>query len=247
MPEVNDWADARSSPSRDDLVRAGKAAALGELTPGVAHELNNPLFAILGLVDFVIAEAEPGSRAHRRLTVVRDTALEMRAALRALLDFTREPADTHALVDLAETVHQTAEFVRQTSSAKDVELVVSVSTDAFAVLGNRNQLRQALLHLLTNAYAAVPGGGLVTVALERNGGWARVTVTDSGDGIPPELCERIFEAFFTTRPNGSGLGLAAARAVAEGHGGTLELGDDCEGATFILELPLEPIDETGDA
>jgi signal transduction histidine kinase len=243
VPHVNDGRATRSSPTRDDLLRAGKAAALGELTPGVAHELNNPLFAILGLVDFLVAEAEPDSRAHRRLTVVRDTALEMRAVLRGLLDFARESADTHALVDLAETVRETVEFVRQTSSAKDVELVERLPSQEIAVFGSRNQLRQALLHLLTNAHAALPGGGLVTVALEERGAWARLTVADSGDGVPAELRERIFEPFFTTRPGGSGLGLAAARAIAERHGGTLELRAADEGTRFVLELPLEAADE----
>jgi two-component system NtrC family sensor kinase len=238
VPNVNEPAGASRKPARtDDLVRAGKAAALGELTTGVAHELNNPLFAILALVDFLVTEAEPGSRAHRRLLVVRDTAAEMREVLRAVLDFAREPADARGPVELAETVRQTVELIRRTSSAKDVELQVRLPSDTVVVVGSRNQIRQALLHLLANACAAMPGGGTLSIGLDHGEGWATVSVADSGPGIPAELRERIFEPFFTTRPGGSGLGLAACRAIAEGHGGMLELDARGQGATFLLRLP----------
>jgi two-component system NtrC family sensor kinase len=239
VPSVNKLDDgASASPSRDDLVRAGKVAALGELTPGIAHELNNPLFAVIGLVDFLLRDAEPGSRSHRRLTVVRDTALEMRTVLRTLVDFARESTDTHAVIDVGDTVRQTAELVRRTSSAKDVELIEELPSESLSVLGNRNQLRQVLLHLLTNACASLPRGGTVTIGLARRNARASVTVADSGAGVPPELRMRIFEPFFTTRPGASGLGLAAGRAIAESHGGSLELRSGGEGATFVLTLPV---------
>jgi signal transduction histidine kinase len=84
----------------------------------------------------------------------------------------------------------------------------------------------------------MPGGGTLRVELDSRDGWATVTVTDSGPGVPAELRERIFEPFFTTRPGGSGLGLAASRAIAESHGGTLELDAEARGATFVLRLPV---------
>ena len=222
----------------DELVRAGKVAALGELTGGLAHELNNPLFAILGLIDFLVAEAEPGSRAHRRLTVVRETALEMRDILRAVLDFAREPPDPRGRVDLSEAARETAELARRASALADVEIDVRVPSDTVVVVASRNQIRQALLHLLANAFAALPGGGAVTVDVDCSDGSATVAVADSGPGVPDDLRDRIFEPFFTTRPHGSGLGLAASRAIAETHGGTLELAAGGPGATFVLRLPL---------
>ena len=241
VPNVNEG--TRPDPpfgSGDELTRAGKVAALGELTRGLAHELNNPLFAILGLVDFLVAEAEPASRGHHRLTVVRETALEMRELLRAVLDFARESVDARGHVDLVETVRETAELARRLSALKDVELDLRMSEDEVVVVASRNQVRQALLHLLANAFAALPGGGAVTVEVDRDDGWAVVGVADSGRGVPAGLRERIFEPFFTTRPDGSGLGLAACRAIAETHGGTLELVPDGSGATFVLRLPLGP-------
>jgi signal transduction histidine kinase len=237
VPEVN-GCESGSRADPDGVVRAAKAAALGELTRGAAHELNNPLLAILGLVDLLAGDAEEGSRAQHRLTVVRDTALEMRTVLRALLEFARDTGDTREPFDLGNAVRQIVELVRRTASARDVELVERTPPGSLAVVGNSSQIGQAILHLLVNAYAALPAGGKVVVEVEGSGDRATVTVTDSGDGVPVELTERVFEPFFTTRRDGSGLGLAASRAIAESHGGGLELRAQDRGASFMLTLPL---------
>ena len=241
LSSVNDEAGRTTpAPGADELIRAGKVAALGELTPGLAHELNNPLLAILGLAEFLLAEAEPGSRANRRLAIVRETALELRAILRTVVAFAREPADTWGPVDLRDTIRRTLELVRRTSAARDVELVESVGADEAVVAGSRNQLAQCVLHLLTNACGALPEGGTVRIELGRRDGWATVAVSDTGTGIPAALRRRIFEPFFSTMPSSTGLGLPAARAIAERHGGTLELDGPARdaGTTFTLRIPL---------
>jgi signal transduction histidine kinase len=237
LPRVN-VPDEQSVPDPEELARAGKLVALGELTPGVAHELNNPLFAVLGLVDFLLAESEPGSRAHRRLTVVHETAEEMRGILRALIDFAREPGGRIGPVELVETVRETVALVRRTTFAKDVELMERLGTGPVVVQGSRNELRQCVIHLLANACAVLKNGGTVTVELTRREGCADVTVSDTGPGIPEALQGAVFEPFFTTKTGGSGLGLAAGRAIAESHGGTLELDASRPGATFVLRLPV---------
>jgi signal transduction histidine kinase len=233
-------ADTRTAavpmPFADPFLQTAKLAAIGELARGVAHEINNPLFAILGLTEFLLREIEPGTKAHARLTLVHDTGLELKEIVRALLDFARESADAERLVDLGDTIAQILELVRRTSSAKDVELVERISEQA-AVRASANRLKQILLNLLTNAAQALPGGGTVTVGLVRDGHWAVVTVADTGPGLPDELEDRIFEPFFTTK-GGTGLGLAVSRALAELQGGTLEIGSGGAGATFVLRLPL---------
>lgn len=229
---------AATPPAREDVVRAAKAAALGELTQGVAHELNNPLLAILALVDLLLGATDEGSQSRRRLTVVRDTALEMRAVLRVLLEFARDTGDSHDVVYLGDAVRQTVELVRRTASSRDVELVERIPQGPLAVAGSASLIGQAVLHLLVNAYAALPAGGKVLVDVDASGDTATVTVTDSGEGIPVELAERVFEPFFTTRRNGNGLGLTASRAIAASHGGRLELRAHDAGARFVLTLPL---------
>ena len=238
LPPVNGYGQVVDPASDDALTRAGKVAALGTLTPGVAHELNNPLFAVLGLLDLALADSEPGSRAHGRLTVARETALEMRATLRALVAFAREPAAERGPLDLGQAVRETVELVRRTSSGRDVAIVERFVAGPVNVLGSRNELRQSVLHLLANAIAALPDGGTVTVELRRSGKHVEVEVADTGRGVPEELRERIFEPFFTTSAATGGLGLAAARAIADGHAGTLALEPGDGGATFVLQLPV---------
>jgi len=233
---------AVNAATEDGLVRAAKAAVLGELTRGIAHELNNPLVAILGLVDLVAADAglDSRARAQQRLTVVRHTALEMRELIRALLALARDPGDSHETVDVAETVGRVLELVRRTTSAQDVDVVQRIPTDPLPVAGSRGALTQAVLHLLVHAYAALPAGGTVIVTAEREGDRAVVSVTDSGDAISADAADRIFEPLFATERDPSGLGLAASRAIAESHGGTLELRNSARGASFVLALPLRP-------
>jgi signal transduction histidine kinase len=222
------------APAADALVHAARLAALGELTPGVAHELGNPLLGILGLVELALGEVAEGSPAKRRLELARDTALEMRGVLRTLVDFAREPVDAHGPVNLGEAVRDTVDLAHRTSSATDVELYADIGTEPVYVVGNRGRLRHCVLELLFTARGAIPEGGRIAVEVKGGGGWASVRVSDSGPGLSAEAAARAFEPFFRAGPGGSGLGLAAGRAIAAEHGGSLGL----ESGAFVLRLPL---------
>ena len=115
---------------QQQLVQSGKLAAIGELAAGVAHEINNPLFAILGLTEFLLKEAEPGSKALQRLELIQQTGLEIKEIVRALLDFARENAEERHVVPLEEVVQSTVDLVRRTNAHKGVELVDSYDGSA---------------------------------------------------------------------------------------------------------------------
>jgi signal transduction histidine kinase len=229
-----DWSDNTSQ-----AVQAARMAAVGELAAGVVHEINNPLFAILGLVEFLLREAEPGTKAHERLTLVHETGLEIKTIARALLDFARERPGEAETVNLASAAAATIELYRRTSAARDVEIVLRA--DPFVpVHGSAAQLKQLVLHLLANAREALPNGGTVAVAVLAAPGEAVLTVSDTGAGIPPFAQSRVFEPFFTTHHErgATGLGLAAARAIAAGHGGTLTADSPPgSGARLTLRIP----------
>ena len=180
------------------LLQSGKLAMIGELAAGVAHEINNPLFAVLGLVEFLLKEAEPGTKAHGRLTLVHQTGLEIKEIVRALLDFSRERSDEFAVVSLQDVLEQTVELVRRTSSAKHVEIVERYCDGPSFVNASANQLKQIFLNLVTNAQQAMPDGGTIEIVLDCGAEWAEVSVTDDGPGIPEGVLARIFEPFFTT-------------------------------------------------
>jgi signal transduction histidine kinase len=222
----------------DQAVQAARMAAVGDLAAGVVHEINNPLFAILGLVEFLLADADPGTKAHERLKLIQETGLEIKAIARALLAFARERG-TEGTVDLGAAAAQTIEIFRRTSAARHVEIVLRAESGA-AVLGNAARLKQLLLHLLANAREALPQGGTVTVDVAARDGEVVLDVADTGSGIAQPDLPRIFEPFFTTRSDrgAAGLGLAAARAIAAAHGGTLAAASaPGSGARFTLRLP----------
>jgi PAS domain S-box-containing protein len=232
---------------QQQLVQSGKLAAIGELAAGVAHEINNPLFAILGLTEFLLKEAEPGSKGLQRLELIQQTGLEIKEIVRALLDFARENAEERHVVPLEDVVQATVDLVRRTNAHKGVELHDSYDTSASPVTASPNQLKQIFLNLIANARQAMPNGGIVRVEVRRDGDWALATVADDGPGIEPAVLERIFEPFFTTKrlTGGTGLGLSVSLGIAEAHGGSLTASSDPgHGATFTLRLPIAIEEET---
>jgi PAS domain S-box-containing protein len=223
------------------LVQSGKLTAIGELAAGVAHEINNPLFAILGLTEFLLKESEDGSRARHRLELIRETGLEIKEIVRALLDFAGENAEERHLVQIEDVVRSTVDLVRRTNAHKGVELVDRYDAADALVLASQNQLKQIVLNLIANARQAMPLGGTVHVEVSRLGTHALVTVADDGPGIDPALLSRIFEPFFTTKRDlgGTGLGLSVSLGIAESHGGTLIASSEPGvGARFTVRLPL---------
>lgn len=223
------------------LLQSGKLATIGELAAGVAHEINNPLFAILGLVEFLLKDAEVGTKGHERLVLIQRTGLEIKEIVRALLDFAREPSDERAPVSVADAARETVELFRRTSAAKASDLRADYTDEDTVVDGSGNQLKQIFLNLLANATHSVGGaGGEVDLAVKRDGDWVVATVSDTGPGIPENVLPRIFDPFFTTKrgTGGSGLGLSVSLGIAQAHGGTLLAENRPEGgARFVLRLP----------
>ena len=236
---IEDTAEERRM--QQQLVQSGKLAAIGELAAGVAHEINNPLFAILGLTEFLLKEAEPGSKALQRLELIQQTGLEIKEIVRALLDFARENAEERHVVPLEEVVQATVDLVRRTNAHKGVELVDSYDATGALVMASPNQLKQIFLNLIANARQAMPNGGTVRVDVRQDGDWVTATVSDDGPGIEAAVLERIFEPFFTTKraTGGTGLGLSVSLGIAEAHGGSLTAcSEPGRGATFTLRLPI---------
>lgn len=224
------------------LIQNGKLASIGELAAGVAHEINNPLFAILGLVEFLLLEVEKGTKPHERLTLIQETALEIKEIVRALLDFARERSDERAVISLTEVAAQTVELMRRTSAAKQIEIVERYADDEVPVDASPNQIKQIFVNLISNAAQAMKEtGGTVTIEVGREGDVAWAEVRDTGPGIPPEALARIFEPFYTTRRDvgGTGLGLSVSFGIAQAHEGSLTAESTSgNGASFRLRLPV---------
>jgi signal transduction histidine kinase len=239
MVEHSAVAPAGEAGHVEAMVEAGRLAALGELTAGAAHEINNPLFAILTLVDFLLREVEPGTKAHERLRLIEGSARDIEAVVGRVHRFARQRAGDGSPFPLEEVAAAAVDLVRHASAARNVELVESYPAAPGLVAGDPRRLAQIFVDLLLNALQAVPEGGIVTTAVAREGGEIVASVSDDGPGIPSEDVERVFGLWTTTRPtSGSGLGLAVSRTVAELHGGTLTVDPAAaSGARLVLRLP----------
>lgn len=222
------------------LAQSGKLAAIGELAAGVAHEVNNPLFAILGLVEFLLMDAEPGTKTHERLQMIQSTGLEIKEIVRALLDFARESSDDFAVVALDDVIRETVRLIHKTTAGHGVEIVEELGGGPFLVDGSSNQLKQIILNLVSNARQAMPTGGTVRIAVTADDDAVTAVVRDNGPGIAPEHLQRIFEPFYTTKRDqgGTGLGLSVSVGIAENHSGSLTAASTPgEGACFTIRLP----------
>lgn len=228
-----------TTPEREALLEAGRLTGLGELVRGFAHEINNPLFGMLGLVELLLREIEPGTKTYERLSLVQQSGLDIKRITHSLLGFARVEPDVIELVALQDVAEKAVELVRCTSAGKSVELREEYPDEHLRVRGNAARLGQAFLSLLLNAHQAMPSGGTVTVELERDGDWAVARVTDTGTGVDDEARSSLFEPFATTKDGGTGLGLAASLEIARAHGGDLiALTSVAAGASFVLRLPV---------
>lgn len=229
------------------LVESAKLASLGTLAAGVAHEINNPMFAIQGRADLLLSRADEhlkSPRALHHLQVIREMSDRVNAVVRTLLSFSRELDDSEQ-VDLRQAMDDSLRLAGSYNSCPYIEIIRDYPPEPVVVKGSFSKLGQVFLNLILNARDAMPQGGRLTLQIRREDSLAQVIISDTGVGIPRENLERIFDPFFTTKEPGKGvgLGLFIAQGIVRKHQGTLEVKSEVgKGATFIVSLPAEPTD-----
>jgi signal transduction histidine kinase/CheY-like chemotaxis protein len=219
-----------------------KLRTMGWLVAGVAHDLNNPLTAILGFAQELEADARTPWVAHAS-RVIREGAELCRGIVRSLASLGGERPPRRSQIDAGELVRRVARCVEYQAGRANVQIKVTQDDEVLAFEGEPTGLEQALVYLASNAVQASPSGGKVRIAVRPDGDTLEFAVEDDGPGIPPDLRRRVFEPFFTTkRPGqGTGLGLALARAIVQGHGGGITIedrSDGRQGARLVVRLPV---------
>jgi C4-dicarboxylate-specific signal transduction histidine kinase len=234
---------------QEQLVQAGKLATLGELTTGVAHELNNPLNNIGLFVGNAIDLMELGSADHEQFLRELESAMQqVRKAseiISHLRTFGRAAPVTREPVAINEVVRRALSLMQEQMRLRQIEVQVSLCDSEPFVIGNAIQLEQVFINLLTNARDAVAASPqrLISIECRISGDVAELSFSDTGPGIPNDLEQRIFDPFFTTKEvgKGTGLGLSITYGILKEHHGTINVAKKPpgEGATFVVQLPLD--------
>ena len=235
------------------LIQQEKMSAIGVLAAGVAHELNNPLTAVVGFAQMIaekLKASRPANwndteyeRAQQALENLVQGAHRARDIVGSLLRFARATKpDARTLVDINQTLRDAFVFTEHLLLRHGIMLEKRLAPELPPVWGNSARLQHVFTNLLINAQQATPSGGIVRVLTERaeepKGVW--VHVEDTGEGIPPDALEQIFEPFYTRKEHGTGLGLSIAKQIIEEHRGAIRVASELgKGARFSVFLPAD--------
>ncbi|MBN2494115.1 MAG: HAMP domain-containing protein [Deltaproteobacteria bacterium] len=230
---------------QEQLVQSQKIAAVTSLGAGIAHEINNPLTAVLGLTQIMISQTGKDEALKKReslLKTVEKEGLRIKGIVRTLLSFSQDYAgESFMPMDLNELLDSTISMVEKSCAQEGIEIVRDYCQEVPSVLGNRTKMQQVFLHLMNNSRIAMPQGGRLAVSTRSvEGKVVRVSVADTGKGIAPENLDKIFEPFFTTKDNweGEGLGLTVVFRIVEEHHGKIKAESEVgRGTTMTVTLP----------
>jgi len=224
---------------RTQMSRAEHFATLGELATGLAHEIRNPLAGIAGVIEIVGRDLPPTSPAR---AVVKDVRLEITRISRTLTDLLETARPRRPEVrrsNLNTTVEHAVMLARQQVLSRPIKIELQQAPDLPEVEHDSDQIHQVLLNLLLNAVQAVEKTGTVNVEIGSRDGYASVVVSDTGRGISPQNLPNIFRPFYTTKGDGTGLGLSLAHRIVEDHHGRVEVSSVVgKGSTFTVLLPF---------
>jgi PAS domain S-box-containing protein len=228
----------------EQLIQAEKLAAMGQMLAGVAHELNNPLTAILGVTELVREREGLDDSMKRQLDLTHRQARRAARIVQNLLEFSRPASPQKKSIDLNSIIERTLQLHEHSLRRNQIAVDFKPRTDLPPVVGDANQLIQVLLNLITNAEQAireVRESGLIQIRMSTASGNVIVTVQDDGTGIPSEALPKLFDPFFTTkRPGGgTGLGLSICLSIVREHGGTIQAESlPGGGSAFKVYLPI---------
>jgi signal transduction histidine kinase len=226
--------------AQEDLLAAARFALIGELAAGIAHEVRTPLGILRGSAQMLARTVPPEPPQCGELaTMIVEEVDRLERVVTGLLELARPRAPSLAPTALASVLGRAIGFLARQARERRVEVRAELDARLPSVECDAEQIYQVALNLILNAVQVVPAGGHVvvrTLAAER--GRLGFEVADDGPGIPPELRDRIFTPFVSTRPGGTGLGLAVVDRIVRAHGGTVKVESEVgRGATFRVELP----------
>ena len=239
----------------EKLNHAERAAVIGRLTQGIAHEIRNPLNVLNLAIDHAATKLAPEDEAKRIqftriLSSVKDEIARLNRMVNDVLNYGRPASLSVRVVDMARLTDETAALIRPQAEEQGVELTVERVGDGFpaTVHGDAERLKSCLSNIAINALQAMPAGGHLTTRVGRANGYVEISIADTGPGISEEAIGKVFEPYYSTKQSGFGLGLAVTKKIVEDHHGSIRIESQLDhGTTFTLLVPAadEPPAEGG--
>ncbi len=234
---------AKVNTMQEQLIQTSKLSAVGQLVAGVAHELNNPLTTIKGYSQMLAADEGLPSQVRQDLERIEGAADRCTRIVSNLLQVARKQEPQQVLCDINQIVQDTLVLNEYRFKVEDIQVVLDLDQHLPATLADRHQLQQVFLNIITNAQQAMhqTDGGRLLISTRSLGDLVRISISDTGPGMTPEVRARVFEPFFTTKAigAGTGLGLSICYGIVKAHGGEITVeSEPGRGATFIVDLPI---------
>jgi PAS domain S-box-containing protein len=222
------------------LLQSEKLAAMGRLTSQIAHELNNPIYGIMNTLELLKTEIPPESKRRRILELSLSETQRLSEMLRNMLSFSKPDEEKRRSIKINELVEGILLVMEKQMREVNINVETYFDSEIPEVMASTNQMRQVMLNVIKNAKEAMPKGGTLTVRTSREDDKVLIHIQDTGIGIPEEIKDKIFEAFFTTKQKvkGVGLGLSVCYGIIKDHGGEIKVeSEEGKGTTFIISLP----------
>lgn len=225
------------------LQHSERLAFVGELSAGIAHELNEPLGRILGFAQLIKKEGVPEKRQQDDLERIIKASLYAREIIKKLMLFSRQMPQQVIAMDLNETIGNILYFLDVRYQSKAITMIRKLAPALPRIQADPVQISQVVVNLITNAIHAMPSGGALSIITQKSKQGVKLIVKDTGHGMSAEVRKKIFEPFFTTKPvgQGTGLGLSVVEGIVLAHQGTMAVKSSVgRGTTFEITLPLKP-------
>jgi len=232
------------------LIMSERLASLGQMSSGIAHEINNPLASIAGCAEGLLGRTKKSQFNpevfENYLSIVLEEVARCKNITTSMLSLVRKTSFEKKPFNVNAAIEKTLEIIGFQGRLKNVEIVGNYGDRVPSVFGSAGELRQVLIVIITNALDAMEENGVISFTTAVEDGFAVIRISDNGPGIPEEARSRIFDAFFTTKSErgGTGLGLAIAKKIVENNNGSIDVVSTERGTTFEIRLPAEKLEET---
>lgn len=227
---------------QEQLRHADRLATIGQLSAGLAHELNEPLANILGFAQLAVNDKEVTAQTHKDLEKIISAALHARVVISKLLVFAKQTSSEKTRVDINAVIEDGLHFLRSRCVKGGIELILNLDNNISTVEVDNSQILQVMTNLVVNSIQAMPEGGRLKISTTQRPDAIMLIVEDTGSGMSDEVKKNIFIPFFTTKDvnEGTGLGLSVVHGIVTSHGGTIDFeSEPGRGTKFIITLPVD--------